>query len=478
MRRLIMDPSDHTILILDDEELIRESLDRLLRNNDLHAITVESAEDAFNVLRRVPVSMIISDHRMPIMSGLDFMIKVREKYPDIIRIMLTAFSEQSLMQRAINEGEIYRFFNKPWNDNELITVINKALKQKDIEIERNRQLYVQLQQSNIETVMALAEAIELKDTYTKGHCTRVRDFAIELARSVGVPNELLLHLIYGALLHDCGKIGIDETILGKPGKLTTKQIEVMKHHTVLGYELTNSVKHLKTASIFIRQHHERWDGKGYPDGIGQNQIHICSRIITIADTFDAMTSDRPYRDGLEISKAREILIQNKGSQFDPMLVDKFVYLLDKRGINGLLNRNIGQRNQNKHTLMFVDDDKRILKSLTRLFQSDGYNILTASSADQALKMLKYEHADVVVSDQNMPGMKGVEFLKIVKTKCPATARIILSGYADLDKAMAAINDAGIYKFIMKPWKDHEFRATIQNAIDWKQMSQNMNTLLH
>lgn len=465
------------ILIVDDEEQILSSLSRLFKIHKMDVMTAGSAGKALEILRNEPVDLIISDYRMPEISGLDLMVRVKDTHPDVIRIMLTAFSEQTVMQKAINQGEVSRFFIKPWNEEELLNDVRTAIvRRSDILKERSR-IVSELRRSNIETVMALAEAIELKDTYTKGHCSRVRDLSMQMARAVDLPSELLIHLIYGALLHDCGKIGITESVLLKPGKLSDFQRKIIEHHSLLGFELTNTVSHLKTASIFIRQHHERWDGKGYPDKLSKDQIHICSRIISIADTFDAMTSDRPYRKGLKPERAIELLIKNKGSQFDPDLVDVFISILEEKGVSSMLDHSGINGKRCNPVILFVDDERHILKSMNRLFMDDKFSVMTARGADQALYILGSTHVDIVISDQKMPGLTGVELLTIMKSKYPGAVRIMLSGYANLNEAMAAINEAGIYKFIMKPWKDEELKATIKNALEWKHMSQSVYDLV-
>ena len=466
-----MQLQNQKVLIVDDEQSILTSLSRLFEMNDIHVITADSGARALDIIEKTPVDLVISDYKMPRMTGLDLMVQIRNTHPDIIRIMLTAFSEQKIMQTAINQGEIYRFFVKPWDENELLAAVNTGLKQKSAILEERKRIISELNRSNIETVMALAEAIELKDSYTKGHCSRVRDFSLQMARVIGLSPELLIHLVYGSLLHDCGKIGVAENILLNPGKLSDEQRKIIEHHSILGFELTNSVSHLKTASIFIRHHHERWDGSGYPDGLFQDEAHICSRIISIADTFDAMTSDRPYRKGMDIDKAKTILLENKGAQFDPDLVDTFISILDKKGIAGM-SEELNQP-KTRPTLLFVDDEHHILKSMKRMFMDEKYTVMTASTAEQAFEMLEHIKVDMVISDQKMPGIKGVQLLKTIRLKYPDVVRIMLSGYADLNEAMAAINEASIYKFIMKPWKDDELKATIKNALEWKQMSQSV-----
>jgi len=354
------DMTQPRVLIVDDEKMIVRSLSRLLRMRGLDVVTAAGSTEALALLSQQEIALVLTDYNMPDMNGLDLMIEIRMRYPDTVRIMLTAFSEQHLMQNAINRGEIYRFFSKPWNEDELMSAITSGLvrnrsvrgekkhllKQREAIVTAKQQMLLEkerfmeereqildaLNRSNIETVTAIAEAIELKDSYTRGHCTRVRNYAFRIARKIDLSPELLTDLSYGALLHDCGKIGISEEILLKPGQLDPFQRQRIEEHPVKGYHLTRSVHHLQTASIFIRQHHEQWNGRGYPDGLKGEDIHICARMIAIADMFDAMTSDRPYRKGMAVSKAREILLNSKSKQLDPQLVDIFITLLDQYGI--------------------------------------------------------------------------------------------------------------------------------------------------
>ncbi|MCP4117056.1 MAG: response regulator [Desulfobacteraceae bacterium] len=458
------------VLLVDDEQSILRSLSRMFRMNGIDVATADSGTMAMDIIRKEPIDLVISDHMMPEMSGLDLMVQIRDTYPEIIRIMLTASFERQVMQKAINQGEIYRFFVKPWNEDELLDAVRSGIKHKSDTVGEKNRIVDELTRSNIETVMALAEAIELKDTYTKGHCSRVRDYSVRMARAVGLPSGLLIHLVYGALLHDCGKIGVAESILLKSGKLDESERKAIEYHSILGFELTNSVSHLKTASLFIRQHHERWDGTGYPDGLCQDEAHICSRIISIADTFDAMTSDRPYRKGMAIDKARQILIENKGAQFDPELVDLFVSILDKKGVAGMLENSYADDAPTMPVILFVDDELPVLKSMYRIMTAENYTVKTASSADEALEILDRQNVDLVVSDQRMPGGTGVQLLRTVKLKYPGTVRIMRFGYADLNETMAAINEAGVYKVLMKPWNDGELKVTIKNALEWQHMS--------
>ncbi|MBT4263890.1 MAG: response regulator, partial [Deltaproteobacteria bacterium] len=327
----------------------------------------------------------------------------------------------------------------------------------------------QLNRVSLETVMALAEAIELKDPYTKGHCSRVRDYAILTARERGLPREDFFHLVYGSLLHDCGKIGVSESILLFKGPLDGDQRRLMERHAVLGFEITSRIDTLKTASRYIRQHHERWDGNGYPDGLAGEETPVGARIIAIADTFDAMTSNRPYRNGMPKEKAMAILAENAGSQFDPDLVDIFRRVMKDRDPEEIRLQEINGNADKNAAILLVDDERSVVSAIRRSLFDKSYKILAAESGQEALKILDSEEIDLIISDQRMPEMSGVEFLSQARIRKPAAIRIMLSGYADMNAALDAINEAGIYKFLVKPWDDLELQQTIDKALEWRRM---------
>jgi len=330
------------------------------------------------------------------------------------------------------------------------------------------QIQRQLNRVNLETVMALAEAIEMKDPYTKGHCSRVRDYSILMAREYGLSRDTLYHLTYGSLLHDCGKIGISENILLLAGSLDQKERKLIERHAVLGFEITNRIDSLKSASLFIRQHHERWDGKGYPDHLREDEIHICSRMIAVADAFDAMTSDRPYRAGMKGEKALKILEANSGTQFDPQLVTMFRNLMQDRKPGDVFFTD-GSFSGSPSRILLVDDERNVINAIARVLLDEPYEILTAESGAAALDLMNRREVDLIISDHRMPGMTGVEFLKKARSRQPSAVRIMLSGYADTNAALEAINEAGIYQFLVKPWDDKELIHSIVKALEWRQM---------
>ncbi|MFP4522266.1 MAG: HD-GYP domain-containing protein, partial [Fibrobacterota bacterium] len=171
-------------------------------------------------------------------------------------------------------------------------------------------------------------AVEVKDLYTRGHSENVMAYSVKIANALGLDEQLLETIKYGGLLHDIGKIGIGENILNKPGRLTEEEFEVIKFHPALGANIIQDVPYFRDIVPLVMHHHEFFDGRGYPDGLSGTEIPYGARILSVADAFEAMTSDRPYRKSLDINLAKNILIENKGTQFDPDIVDVFVKIID------------------------------------------------------------------------------------------------------------------------------------------------------
>jgi putative nucleotidyltransferase with HDIG domain len=306
------------VLFLDDDKCILKSLKRLFSDTGMDVTVTDDPWAALDMVAEGEVAVVVSDNRMPGMQGMDFLSRVRYMSPDTVRIMLTGYADFAAALDAINRCGVYRFIMKPWKNTDLLEAVHKGL-------ERHRLVKV-MRESDGPALLALAKAIELKDPYTKGHCDSVASYAVATAKAVGLPEDEVKQMRYGCWLHDCGKIGVPEAILNKPGRLTDQEYEVVKKHTEWGADLARQARLSDIVVGIIALHHERFDGAGYPSGLSGEAIPIHARIASIADVFDALTSDRSYRRHYSHIKALDIVGSMKGTSFDPALTEVFLSL--------------------------------------------------------------------------------------------------------------------------------------------------------
>jgi response regulator RpfG family c-di-GMP phosphodiesterase len=355
---------DHTVLFVDDEVNILKALQRLMRNEPIQVLTANRPSEAFELIDRCAPQVIVSDQRMPEMSGVDFLSSVRDRHNDVVRMMLTGYTDMTIAVEAINKGEIFRLITKPWNDDELKATLRQAFDHHDLKAEikrlnqvtreqnfklqdmnknleekvrdRTKQLdgkNTELRTAYIQTIRALAEAIDAKDAYTRGHSERVAVYASRLGNQMGLRKEIIERIYFAGLLHDVGKIGIPDAIITKPDQLTPEEYEEIKRHPEIGAKILEPVEFLRSIVPCVRHHHEWYDGcqSGYPERLAGDQIPLPSRVILVADTVEAMTSDRPYRKALSIDVVVAELNKYSGTQFDPVVVDAFLRLLEEEG---------------------------------------------------------------------------------------------------------------------------------------------------
>jgi putative nucleotidyltransferase with HDIG domain len=355
---------DHTILFVDDEVNILKALQRLLRTEPMNVLCASRAQEALEILEKTPAQVVVTDQRMPEMTGVELLASIRERHTDVVRMMLTGYTEMNVAVEAINRGEIYRLITKPWNDDELRATIRQAFDHADLKREikrlnqvtreqnfklqdmnrnlegkvreRTKQLaqkHQELRTAYVQTIRALAEAVDAKDAYTRGHSERVGVYASKIARQMGFTKEFIERVYIAGLLHDVGKIGVRDSVITKPDRLSPEEYEEMKQHPEIGAKILEPVDFLADVVPCVRHHHEWYDGsdRGYPDRLNGDQIPLPSRVILVADTVEAMTSDRPYRTALPLDVVVTELTKYSGSQFDPVCVDAFLTLLEREG---------------------------------------------------------------------------------------------------------------------------------------------------
>lgn len=314
-----------TLLIVDDNKILLEGIRDLLTSEGFIVNTALNGQEALEKMEPTIPDLIISDISMPVMDGYTFFQKVRSKpeWVTIPFVILTAHGEKSEVIAGKNLG-VEDYLIKPVSRDELLTAIRARL-------DRNRQLrIVQLQQAYTASLTVLASAIDLRDTYTRGHVERVTAYSQILAVELGWSGHALEQLKFGAILHDIGKIFIRESTLLKPGPLTDGEWEEIKKHPITGAEMIKEIPYLSGAIPVIRHHHEQWDGSGYPDQLSAEQIPMSARIVAVADGFDAMTTNRPYCRARSSQDAYKEILRNSNSQFDPAIIETFKKVWDKK----------------------------------------------------------------------------------------------------------------------------------------------------
>jgi putative nucleotidyltransferase with HDIG domain len=333
--------ADQRILVVDDETPVREAVCSILNHAGYECYPVTSGGDALTVLRsNESISIVLSDLIMEGMDGLTLLSRMRQDFPEIPVVMVTAVHDISVALAAIRNGA-YDYLLKPFEKEQLLAMVRRALETRRLRLENLayqtkleslvsartealRKALAELERSYDITLEVLGDALDLKDAETEGHSKRVTAFTIAIARQMKLPQERIRIIARGAFLHDVGKMAIPDAILRKPGRLSPEEQDIMRQHAYKGYQLLRNIPYLQEAADIVHSHQERYDGSGYPRGLKGEQIPLGARIFAIADTFDAMTSDRPYRAAQSVSSGRREIERHAGKQFDPEIVEVFL----------------------------------------------------------------------------------------------------------------------------------------------------------
>jgi putative nucleotidyltransferase with HDIG domain len=331
-----------TVLVVDDERASREVLAALLRECGMACQTACDGEEALRTLQTEPISAVLADLEMPGLSGLELLARVRAKYPAVAFLVVTGMDDIRIGIEAMREGAD-DYLVKPVRLELMSASLERAFgkKQTEVELERYKKhleemvhertgqlefALRQLERTYSETLRALGNAVDLRDSPTAGHSHRVVLYSLKIAAALSLSREECQTVAVGAWLHDIGKLAIPDSILLKPGSLTEAEWRVMRSHVEIGYELVREIPFLQHAAEFIRSHHERSDGSGYPRGLSGQDIPVGARIFAIADTVDAMTSDRPYRLALPFREALEEIRSGTGKRYDERAAQAFLSL--------------------------------------------------------------------------------------------------------------------------------------------------------
>lgn len=355
-----------TLLFVDDEASILSALRRLFRPHGYRILTAEGGAQGLEILGRETVDLVISDMRMPQMDGAQFLEKVRDGWPEIVRILLTGYADVSSTIAAINRGEIYRYISKPWDDNDIVLIVRQALERRQLERENARlveltrsqneqlkelnaglerkvaartaelsqtvafldQAQKDLKKSFLATVRVFSGLMELRGGKMAGHARRVAELARVLGARLHLDEQAGQDLLLASLLHDIGKIGLPDSVIEKPfnGLSPEARHEVMKH-PAKGQMVLLGVEQLKNTALLIRHHHEAFDGSGYPDRLVGMAIPLGARILAVANDYDALQMGTLVNRALKPHEAVAFIAENRGKRYDPAVADAFVGLM-------------------------------------------------------------------------------------------------------------------------------------------------------
>ncbi len=338
-------PPPPRILIVDDDESVRDVISVLLREEGYNCVTASGADMALDLAEHDDTPLVISDMKMPGKDGLWLLEAFRDRHPDTSVIMLTGYGDTEAAVDCLRRGAT-DYLLKPPKLTDLIRSIERALAKRRVELARKRyqkklerkvrdrttELRAALKDVNTtyqNTLLALVSALDAREHETSDHSQRVVEYTVAIAGRLSIRGTELEEIGRGALLHDIGKIGVPDAVLLKPGKLTTEEWVEMRKHPDIGFNMISPIPFLTIPSQIVLSHQERYDGQGYPRNLRREEIHIGARIFAIADTLDAMTSDRPYRKGTTFGNAIAEIGRCAGTQFDPEVVRAFLDIGEK-----------------------------------------------------------------------------------------------------------------------------------------------------
>lgn len=332
-------------LVVDDEPHLRRLLSRLMRSEGFLCEEAENGRVAKEMLARNPATLLLTDLHMPEMDGIALLRHVRATYPDTAIILITAVADVETAVACLAEGAM-DYLAKPFHPDEVRARVRQALEKRRLILENldyqdklEEKVAVQAQRIEdifLASIHAIVDALELRDTYTHGHSIRVSRYSVLIARELGMPDEFIRQVELGGRVHDIGKIGVREQVLHKSSPLTDEEYRHVMEHPVTGWRtLQPLLRDHAIALNVVRSHHERWDGLGLPDRLAGEAIPLEARIAAVADTYDAMTSHRPYRPQLPMDATIDELLRCRGSQFDARAVDAFVDLARRTNLQGI-----------------------------------------------------------------------------------------------------------------------------------------------
>ena len=345
---------NRSLLIVDDEPNVIHSLKRQLRDEKYAIYSANSGKAGLELLKAQDIGVVLSDYMMPGMDGIVFLESIKQHRPDVVRILLTGHGSLENAMAAVNRSQIFGYLTKPWTPEVLRGTIARAFEHYALVME-NKRLHKlteeqnqrlkrlnanlenmvhrrtrQLKEAVREGIVMLAIAAEAKDDDTEEHVHRIRKLAYEICTGLGMSPEKSQQISFFSMMHDVGKTHIPDSILKNPGLLKSEEWTVMNMHPIAGEKILGNKPYYQTAREIARSHHERWDGSGYPDRLERENIPLAARIVTVADVFDALTHDHPYKSAWSADEAIAEMKSLSGKVFDPEILNVFLKIQDEK----------------------------------------------------------------------------------------------------------------------------------------------------
>ena len=415
-----------TLLFVDDEQNILSSLKRLFRPLGYTIHTANSGTEALSVLEKETVDIVVSDMRMPEMDGAQLLEQIATRWPNTVRILLTGYADIASTIAAVNQGGIWKYVSKPWDDNDLKQSVHNALERKFL-LEEKRRLeqltqkqndelrdlntgleakvaartgeiqqmmdqldltHESLKKSYAQSVKVFSSLIEMRERTGRGHSRRVAELAQKLATKLGLSSADIQDISYAALLHDIGKIALPDTLLVKPfAELQpSERLQVVKH-AVIGQGILMSLEPLQETARIIRSHHEQWDGHGYPDGLSGEKIPLGARILAVANEYDALQVGSLITTKMSAKDAREFIVKNSGKRYDPQVVAVFAGLTIESALIAPVEKGIKIASRDLRADMVMTNDlvtKEGVLLLSRGYLLDEHLIAKIQSVEKSL----------------------------------------------------------------------------------------------
>lgn len=389
-------PAPPRILIVDDDDSVRDVISVLLAEEGYNCVVANGAEMALDVAGEAETPLVISDMKMPGKDGLWLLDNLRERLPDTSVIMLTGYGDTESAVDCLRRGAV-DYLLKPPKLTDLIRAIERALAKRRIELARKRYqkklerkvrdrtaelrtAFKDIANTYQNTLLALVAALDAREHETSDHSQRVVSYTSAIANIMGIQGKELEEIGRGALLHDIGKIGVPDAVLLKPGKLTPDEWMEMRKHPDIGFQMIQNIPFLSTPAQIVLSHQERWDGAGYPRNLQKHEIHVGARIFAVADTLDAMTSDRPYRKGTTFANAIQEIKRCANTQFDPEVVRAFLDI----GEEGLVRIKMEMAERKLKPLEAETRAQEAEAELERLTEDDDLELTPVPSAPPSL----------------------------------------------------------------------------------------------